>query len=167
MMDTPKEQPIDTQSTHAINDAPAAVLGVLIGDDRYLIPMTEVSEVIPIPKLALVPLTQPWFVGLANVRGNLYGITDLAVYLGGNSVPFNLKSRILLASLNNKIFGGFIVNNMLGIRNLSDFNPAKAPKKKLSAGITAFHEDAEGRVWQQLSLLELLRDEKFLHIASN
>lgn len=166
MMDTQKEQPIDNQSNHVSNNnAPTAVLGVLIGEDRYLIPMTEVSEVIPIPKLARVPLTQSWFIGLANVRGNLYGITDLSVYLCGNSAPFTLKSRILLASLNNKIFGGFVVNNMLGIRNLSDFNPVKAPKKKHSLGITDHYEDSEGRVWQQLSLLDLLRDEKFLQIA--
>lgn len=166
MMDTQKEQPIDNQSNHVSNNnAPTAVLGVLIGEDRYLIPMTEVSEVIPIPKLARVPLTQSWFIGLANVRGNLYGITDLSVYLCGNSAPFTLKSRILLASLNNKIFGGFVVNNMLGIRNLSDFNPVKAPKKTHSLGITDHYEDSEGRVWQQLSLLDLLRDEKFLQIA--
>lgn len=167
-METQKRPVTEVQSDPVINDASStAVLGVSVGDDRYLISMMEVNEVIPIPKLEPVPLTQPWFLGLANVRGNLYGITDLAVYLGGNSAPFNLKSRILLASLNNKIFGGFIVNNMLGIRNLSDFTPAKSAKKKLSQGITALHEDAEGRIWRQLSLLELLREEKFLHIASD
>ncbi len=79
------------------NKTSSAVLGVAVGEDRYLVPMTEVSEVITIPKLAHVPLTQPWFLGLANVRGNLYGITDLGVYLGKDPNPFNQKSRILLA----------------------------------------------------------------------
>ncbi len=142
-----------------------AVLGVAAGEDRYLIAMNEVSEVIPIPKLARVPLTQPWFLGLTNVRGNLYGITDLGVYLGGNPVPFNLKSRILLVSLSNKILGGFIVNSMLGLRDLSEFTPAKLAKKKLRQGITAHYKDTEGRLWRELSLLELIRDEKFFQIA--
>ncbi|WP_240143691.1 chemotaxis protein CheW [Nitrosomonas sp. JL21] len=168
MMDTQKRQLPDTQTAHVKNDdASTAVLGVSVGDDRYLILMTEVNEVIPIPKLGRVPLTQPWFLGLANVRGNLYGITDLRVYLGGDFVPFNLKSRILLASLDNKVFGGFIVNNMLGIRNLSDFTPVEPGKKELTPGVTAHHQDAEGRLWRQLSLLELLHDEKFLHIAAD
>lgn len=142
-----------------------AVLGVVAGESRYLIAMNEVNEVIPIPKLARVPLTQPWFLGLANVRGNLYGITDLGVYLGGDSIPFNLKSRILLVSSGNKVLGGFIVNSMLGIRNLSEFTPTKLTKKQLPQGITAHYKDTEGRLWQELSLFELIRDEKFLQIA--
>ncbi len=146
-------------------DTSSTVLGVAAGEDRYLIPMIEVSEVIQIPKLAHVPLTQPWFLGLANVRGNLYGITDLGVYLGGNPTAFNLKSRILLASPGNNIFGGFIVNCMLGIRSLSEFTPVKSAKKKLSKGITANYKDTEGRLWRELSLDELIRDEKFLQIA--
>ncbi len=147
-------------------DTSSTVLGVAVGEDRYLIPMTEVSEVIQIPKLAHVSLTQPWFLGLANVRGNLYGITDLGVYLGGNPTQFNLKSRILLASPGNKMFGGFIVNSMLGIRNLSEFTPVKSSKKRLPEGITADYKDTEGRLWRELSLYELIRDEKFLQIAS-
>ena len=146
------------------SETSAAVLGVAVGEERYLIPMIEVSEVIPIPKLARVPLTQPWFLGLANVRGNLYGITDLGVYLGGNPMPFNLKSRILLVSPGNKIYGAFVVNSMLGIRNLSEFTSVKSAKRKLSKGITLQYKDAEGRLWRELSLFELIRDEKFLQI---
>lgn len=147
------------------SEASSAVLGVAVGEDRYLIPMTEVSEVIAIPKLAHVPLTQPWFLGLANVRGNLYGITDLGVYLGGDPVPFNLKSRILLVTPGNKLYGGFIVNSMLGIRDLSEFTPVKLAKKKLPSCITAQYKDAEGRQWRELSLFKLIGDEKFLQVA--
>ncbi|SFE44999.1 chemotaxis protein CheW [Nitrosomonas sp. Nm166] len=76
-----KEKYLDTDTEQMEgsdkNETSSAVLGVTMGGKRYLIPMTEVNEVIPIPKLAYVPLTKPWFLGLANVRGNLYGITDL------------------------------------------------------------------------------------------
>ncbi|QOJ22093.1 MAG: chemotaxis protein CheW [Gammaproteobacteria bacterium] len=149
----------------ANDGASSAVLGVAAGEERYLIPMAEVNEVIPIPKLAHVPLTQPWFLGLANVRGNLYGITDLGVYLGGNPVAFNQKSRILLVITGNKLYGGFIVNNMLGIRGLSEFIPVKPAKKKLPKCVTAQYKDAEGRQWRQLSLFQLAGDERFLQVA--
>lgn len=143
-----------------------AALGVAVGEDRYLIPMNEVSEVIQIPKLARVPLTQPWFLGLANVRGSLYGITDLGVYLGGQSMPFNLKSRILLVSPGNKVYGGFVVNSMLGIRSLSEFTPIQpSRKKRQSQGDIKQYQDAEGRLWRALSLFQLIRDEKFFQIA--
>lgn len=148
-----------------INEPSSAVLGVAAGEERYLISMAEVNEVIPIPKLAHVPLTQSWFLGLANVRGNLYGITDLGVYLGSKPMSFNLKSRILLASSGNKVCGGFMVNSMLGIRNLSEFTPVKSAKKKLPQGVAALYKDSEGRVWRELSLLVLLREEKFFQVA--
>lgn len=147
-------------------EASVAVLGAAVGENRYLIPMIEVSEVLPIPKLARVPLTQPWFLGLANVRGSLYGINDLNVYLGGNPMPFNLKSRILLVSLSNKVYGAFVVNSMLGIRNLSEFTSVKSAKRKLSKGIALQYKDTEGRLWRELSLFELIRDEKFLQIET-
>ncbi|MBX3617227.1 chemotaxis protein CheW [Nitrosomonas sp.] len=143
----------------------SAVIGVTAGEERYLIPMTEVNEVIVMPKLAHVPLTQSWFLGLANVRGNLYGITDLSMYLGHQSMPFNLKSRVLLAFPGNKDYGGFAVHSMLGIRKLSEFTPVKSPKKKLSAGILAHYQDSEGRIWKELSIFALIRDEKFMQIA--
>ncbi len=151
----------------SITGASVAVLGVTIGEERYLVPMEEVGEVIAIPKLAQVPLTQPWFAGLANVRGNLYGITDLSIYLGNKPVPYNMKSRILLVSTDDKIQGGFIVNNMLGIRSLSEFIAVAPPKKELMRGIVACYEDTEGRAWRKLSLLELARDEKFMQVASD
>ena len=162
-----KQSALTGEKAGADDDAASsAVLGVAVGEDRYLIPMTEVSEVIPIPKLAHVPLTQPWFLGLANVRGNLYGITDLGVYLGGNPVSFNQKSRILMVIMENKLYGGFIVNSMLGIRDLSEFIPVKPAKKKLPRCVTAQYKDAEGRQWWKLSLVKLMvDDEKFLQVA--
>lgn len=164
-----KKQPPSDQSESAektdAHESSTAVLGVAAGEERYLIPMTEVNEVITIPKLARVPLTQPWFLGLANVRGNLYGITDLGVYLGNGPVSFNLKSRILLVSPGNKIYSGFAVSSMLGIRNMSEFARDKSTRKKLPHGVIAQYKDAEGRKWRELSLLALINEEKFLQIA--
>ena len=100
------------QIESADNNETSPVLGVVMGENRYLIPMTEVNEVIPIPKLAHVPLNEPWFFGLISVRGNFYGITNLVVYFGGHPMPFNLKSRLLEASPGDKMYAGFIVNSM-------------------------------------------------------
>lgn len=152
------------QSTTAdtLENAPS-VLGVAIGENRYLIPMNEVSEVISIAKVAVVPLTQPWFLGLANVRGNLYGITDLGVYLGGSAMPFNLKSRILLATINKKLSGGFVVNSMLGIRERSEFTLLENKKNK--AFVVNQYQDNEKRIWEELSLFAIMHEEQYLQIA--
>lgn len=142
-----------------------AVLGIAIGEDRYVVPMVEVSEVIAIPKLVQAPLTQPWFAGVANVRGQLYGVTDLSIYLHNKPMPYNLKSRILLVSQDSKTYGGFIVTQMLGIRNLSEFKLEKTSQKKMTDGVIARYRDQDGTIWHELSLFELLRNEKIFQIA--
>ena len=53
-------------------------LGLACAGEQWLIRLSDAAEVIALPAIAAVPLTQPWFLGLANVRGNLYSVVDLA-----------------------------------------------------------------------------------------
>ena len=62
--------------------ASAGQLGLAIGATRYLVDLLEVGEIVAPAPLTVVPLTQPWYLGLANVRGSLLGVIDLARYLG-------------------------------------------------------------------------------------
>jgi twitching motility protein PilI len=51
-----------------------ALLGVQAGRDYWLLDLAEAGEIIPLPPLTDVPLTKPWFCGIANVRGTLYSV---------------------------------------------------------------------------------------------
>ena len=66
-------------------------LGVEIGGERYLLDLLEAGEIVPVPALTTVPLTQSWYLGLANIRGSLVGVVDLARFFGAqgaqDSVP--------------------------------------------------------------------------------
>ncbi|MCP5245224.1 MAG: chemotaxis protein CheW [Burkholderiales bacterium] len=160
-------------SEHSLKDSDSAVmtamsdtvLGLLIGDDRYLVHMKEINEVIQVPEIVPVPLTHPWFLGIINVHGSLYGITDLGVYLSGKPESFGLKSRILLVSSSYKINSGFIVPNLLGIRNLSEFELDQTPDVELRNGVTHVYRDKEDRPWYALDLRTLTREKNFLQIA--
>ena len=61
-------------------------LGLACGGERWLIRLADAAEVVAMPPLAEVPLTQPWFLGLANIRGNLYTVVDFAEFLGREAV---------------------------------------------------------------------------------
>lgn len=157
---------LSKQLDNAVQTSPSAtVLGIVLGEDRCLVHMNEVSEVIQTPKITPVSLTQPWFIGMMNVRGNLYSITDLGVFLGGSPTPFNLRSRILLVATTNKINSGFLVNSMLGIRNLSDFKPIENSKNANDNDAYRYYMDKEQRQWREISLYKIIRNEKFLQIA--
>ena len=56
-------------------------LGFSCGDERWLIRLSDAGEVIAVPPIVPVPLTKPWFLGLANIRGNLFSVIDFPQFL--------------------------------------------------------------------------------------
>jgi twitching motility protein PilI len=143
----------------------SSVLGVLIGRDRWLVHMTDVSEVLQVPKITQVPLTRSWFLGMANVQGNLYGITDLAAYFGGTHTKVEQKTRILLVSPKFEVNSGLLVNRTLGIRNVSDFELIE-DNNSTQLGVSGIYKDSQGQHWNELNLQDLVRDEEFLQVAA-
>src|SRR5207244_3731434 len=73
-------------------------LGLEVGGEGWLIDLKDAGEVIPVPPISPVPLARPWFKGVANVRGNLYSVTDFPAFLGGEAVPASEHARLLLIS---------------------------------------------------------------------
>src|SRR5438552_11671344 len=73
-------------------------LGIACAGQQWLIRLADAGEVIPVPQLVSVPLTKPWFLGVANVRGNLYSIVDFAGFLGHvpTSLPAGGPGRLVL-----------------------------------------------------------------------
>lgn len=55
---------------------------VLIGDERWALPIADVSEILPRPKVTPFPGDKPCLVGVMNLRGELLAVIDLARYLG-------------------------------------------------------------------------------------
>lgn len=147
----------------AMTDPVATVLGVLVGEDRWLVHMHDVSEVLQIPKITPVPLTHSWFLGVANVQGDLYGITDLASYFGGINTLIEQKTRILLASSRFEVNSGLLVRRTLGIRHITDFERIK---DGVHSGMAGIYKDRQGQNWYELNIQDLVRDEDFLQIAA-
>ena len=91
-------------------------LGVVfeVAGERMVAPMGEISEVLSLPELTTMPLTKPWLLGVANVRGRLLPLTDLARFLGVNSQE-RLKNRKVLVVDKGETFVGILVDQVLGI----------------------------------------------------
>jgi hypothetical protein len=63
----------------------ASKLGLESGGGAWLVDLTEAGEMIPVSPITAVPLALPWFLGVANIRGNLYSVTDFGAFLGGEA----------------------------------------------------------------------------------
>jgi twitching motility protein PilI len=135
-------------------------LGVQAGGVNLLLRLDEAGEVLPVPAVTSVPLTKPWFLGLANIRGNLHGVIDFALFMGGDQTPRSADARIMLVADRYKVNVALLISRMTGLRNVQQLtqetNAAAMP------WIAASYRDGDGLLWQELAAGELVRHADFL-----
>jgi len=136
--------------------APIQQLGMQVGSTRYLLDLLEAGEIVSLAPLARVPLTVPWYLGLANVRGTLVGVIDLARYLGedGSSPGASPSMRLVTFAPTLGFNCALLADRIYGLRQ------AAAMQREGEV-----LRDADGNLWTPLSLAALVREERFLHVA--
>jgi twitching motility protein PilI len=144
-------------------EARRALLGVASGPDLWLLDLTDSGEVVPLPQLTTVPLTKPWFAGIANVRGTLYSVVDFSAFRSGQPTRRNANARLLLVGARHGINSALLVDHTLGLKNLDDLEPADRVEGPTWAG--SRHQDAQGHKWTLLNLRELFADPAFLDVG--
>jgi twitching motility protein PilI len=153
-----------TRLAGARNQSAAGLLGIQSGADFWLLSLSDSGEIIPLTPLTNVPLTKPWFVGIANIRGNLYSVADFSAFQGKEATPQNPSSRLLLIGTRHGNNAALLVTRMIGLRNVDDLTPVAAdPGAPHWVGDA--YTDREGRRWRMLNVRELLADEEFMDIG--
>ena len=137
-------------------------LGVMVGTKRVLINLTEVTEVLPVPPIQQVPLTLPWFLGVANVRGNLYNISDLSQFMGSLPTPKSSDNRIVL--INSDITGqvAILINRLVGLRSVETMKHKAKAKNKETFFSKNSYEDVDKNEWLELDVNALMQDKNFI-----
>lgn len=139
-------------------------LGVRVGETPWLVNLADVSEVVPLPEVVPVPLTQAWFRGVSNVRGNLYGIVDFSAFLGGEPIPPGVESRLLLINPKFSVNCGLVVNRMLGLRSPNELTPTET-KEAESSWVAGEYADSAGEAWKELNMQHLVNHPDFLQVG--
>ena len=121
-------------------------MGVHIGTLQILIPVDAGREVIPPPPISRLPYTASWLRGLANVRGSVIPVVDLAAALetgGGTRQPYLLISGHREAAM------GLLIDGLPRLVNLSAADQPTEPQQIApllqDAIISAYERD--GGVW--------------------
>lgn len=143
----------------------SSLLGIQAGNENWLLDLSDSGEIIQLPKLTSVPLTCPWFAGIANIRGNLYAVTDFSVFRGGAPTPLNAAARLLLVGSRHGSNAALLVSRMLGLKNANDFD-AEEPDPSAPAWGAQRYRDKAGTVWRKLSVRELLADDNFMNVGA-
>jgi twitching motility protein PilI len=129
-------------------------LGIEIGGERYLVDLLEAGAIVPVPALTRVPLTQPWYLGLANIRGSLLGVIDLARYLGGPATALQSAARIITLAPGLGMPCGLLATRVVGLRQAAEMQPEGEHLL-----------DADGQAWTSLPLAALVKEQRFLQVG--
>lgn len=91
-------------------------LGFSMLGQRFVAPMAEVGELLRIPQTTNLPGVKSFVVGVANVRGRLIVVIDLAAFFGEASTLARAQRRVLAVEEGEQYFG-FIVDESLGMQH--------------------------------------------------
>jgi twitching motility protein PilI len=139
-------------------------LGVLLGGRRCLLDLTQVGEIVPFQTVTAVPLAQDWYRGLANIRGNLVGVVDLARYMGDVGTQPGPDSRLVTFATHLGFNCAILVGRVLGLRNADDMVEEAEDSGRAAWGRQQFN-DRDSQQWTRLDLVELSREARFLQVG--
>jgi twitching motility protein PilI len=140
-----------------------ARLGLLVGDQRYLVRLEEAGEIVPVPSMTPVPMTRDWFRGVCNLRGSLHSVTDLARFNGGAFTAVDREARLLALSGKLNFNAAILVSRMLGLKNLDQMQVDMPAQNDDCFG--ALLRDEDGATWRELNLTQLAKNEQFLIVG--
>lgn len=150
----------------------AAVLwsgvGFKIGD-RYLASrLDHVLEVLPAPALTPAPGVKSWVRGVANVRGDLITVVDLAGFLGHPTVFLSDRARLLVMNVP-ELRAGLLVSEVLGLRHFDEEVERREVGSLEDSAIQPYLDGAFVRddvLWGVFDMKSLAASPAFKHVAA-
>lgn len=133
-------------------------------DMEYVVSLSDISEVLEVPKCTKLPRVKPWVLGVANVRGRLLPIIDFAKFLGRQHSGASSAHRVLVFDIAGTYLG-IVVDQVLGIKALpvDSYQPASE-----TGPLGSF---IDGRFLAQDQIYELFRpqrlteDSEFMNVS--
>lgn len=145
-------------------------VGVAFRLGRYymICSRTEIKEVITWPGVSRIPRAKPWLMGLANVRGQLLPVTNMARWAGLGESTVSRASRIIVVN-HPEIPAGLLVDQVVGFRRFTSEDAAGSQSTTMPDTLAPFLLGAyerDNETWAVLSLRDLVESEAFLQAAS-
>ncbi len=165
------------QAARTSSDVSASWLAVEAGAVKYLLPLGHAGEIFPWTPPEPVPYTEPWFLGVANLRGGLYGVVQLSAFAagGGGSTAGTAPDAVVeggrsperLVALNEllEVNCALLVDRLIGLRGVEAFTDSQPPGAHAPAWLGHLYTDAAGEHWQEINLQALSQQPQFLSVS--
>lgn len=142
-------------------------LAVKAANRNYLIPLAQAGEIFPWQTPLRLPYTQPWFLGVANLRGSLVGVIDVALFLGHPAPKSGQRlqqANIVTVHTSLEMNAGIVVDQLLGLRGLkSEWRETPALDTHPHLGKVGY-VDGDGVQWHELQLRSMVASQDFLNV---
>ena len=138
-----------------------------MGEMRLACDNDRIQEILSFPQATPVPGAKPWILGLANVRGALLTIVDLAWFVTGKRSKITVRSRLLSSQLH-KASVGLLIDEVFGQRHFLDEDVTGAEFDEDSPFrwlVTKKHK-VGAETWHELDLDQLFASQEFLNGAA-
>lgn len=149
----------------------ASWLAVESGGGKFLFPLTQSGEIFPFTSAVPVPYTQSWFLGVANLRGGLFGVVDLASFVAGKapaarSEASRAESRLVALNALLDVNCALLIDRLAGLRNMESFSSSTGRPEGAPEYFGSGYTDAAGAYWQEIDLQALSQQTQFLSISA-
>ena len=135
-----------------------------LGPHHYMVPISEIDEVIAITNFTSIPRSQVWLKGISNIRGNLVTLLDLhSIIFDTPSKTDSQSKRALLVKAETHYYG-LVVDSIIGMKSYqSDNSTDHVPDgfdPNFMSHVSAFYQSGD-EWYAALAIHSLLLDERF------
>jgi twitching motility protein PilI len=135
-----------------------------------LLPLAQAGEIFPLRTLLKLPHAKPWLTGVAQLRGDLYTVVDLAAFLGLRAPqaidPAAPEGQLVMLAPALQVNAALRVDRLAGLRGEEQLErESEAADNTAKPAFAAGRwKDAQGVSWQEIDLGALAVDGAFLDV---
>ena len=94
---------------------------IRLGEEQYGINIGYVDNIVRMPRITRVPKSQPYYVGVINLRGEVVPVMSLRKRFGLSVDEYTGSTRIIILKLQDQSLVGVIVDE---VREVVDLEPS-------------------------------------------
>ena len=144
-------------------------IGFRMGSVHFVVAMEDVSEILRAPQYTKLPGVKPWVVGVANVRGRLVPLVDMARFFAQDTQVAQHSRRIIVIEYDDTIVG-LIVDGVDGMQHfpVQTFVPLNESRfsQPLQSCIKGQYPHQQNENWFVFNMGTLVTLPEFINIAN-
>lgn len=135
-----------------------------VASEIYIADRNNIREILtPVP-LAPLPGAKPWLLGVANVRGQLIPVTDLAAFAGLGPIHVGRTTRLIRVNHDRNPVG-LLVDEVRGFRRIHDVEREATPRESALRAWVRGCYPVDRMLCQHVDLHALVESTLFLDAA--